>query len=60
MEILSSTTDPMMEAINELVSKIKRDKDFEVRVIRLPKNYGFAVANNIAYAQRSPDAKYID
>jgi GT2 family glycosyltransferase len=41
------------------LAMIVAPRDVKVRFLKLSKNYGFAVANNIAFAQRSKEAKYI-
>jgi GT2 family glycosyltransferase len=45
--------------IKQLLSGVKSDAEFSVKVIRLSKNYGFAVANTIAYRFRDLSSKYI-
>ncbi len=55
----NGSDDGSYERIIELVGTLKRDKNVEVRVIRLSRNYGFAFANIIAYRLRSSDTKYI-
>jgi GT2 family glycosyltransferase len=55
----NGSTDGSFEMIKQLLSEVKLDADLNVRVIRLSKNYGFAIANIIAYKLRDPRSKYI-
>jgi len=55
----NGSTDGSFEMIKQLVSEVKFDADLNVKIIRLSKNYGFAVANIIAYRFRDPKSKYI-
>jgi len=55
----NGSNDGSYERIKDLVSSLPKDPLFRVRLIRLSKNYGFAVANDIAYLMRSPESKYV-
>jgi len=55
----NGSTDGSFEMIKRLLSDAKLDADLNVKIIRLSKNYGFAVANIIAYRFRDPKSKYI-
>jgi GT2 family glycosyltransferase len=55
----NGSTDGSFEMIKQLLSNVKFDADLNVKIIRLSKNYGFAVANVIAYRFRDPNSKYI-
>jgi len=55
----NGSTDGSFEMIKQLLSDVKLDADLNVKIIRLSKNYGFAVANIIAYKLRNPGSKYI-
>jgi GT2 family glycosyltransferase len=55
----NGSADKSLELIKQLVSEVKQSQDFNVRIIKLSKNYGFAIANIIAYKFRDPASKYI-
>jgi GT2 family glycosyltransferase len=55
----NGSTDNSFELIKQFINKVKRNEDFNVKVIRLSKNYGFAVANIIGYRFRDPSSKYV-
>jgi len=55
----NGSTDGSFELIEQLVDRVKQNQDVAIRIVRLSKNYGFAVANMIAYRFRSLDAQYI-
>jgi GT2 family glycosyltransferase len=55
----NGSTDGSFEMVKQLLSEVKLDADLNVRVVKLSKNYGFAVANIIAYELRDPRSKYI-
>jgi GT2 family glycosyltransferase len=55
----NGSTDGSFEVISQLINEVKQSPDFAVRIIRLSKNYGFAVANIIAYKLRDPLSKYV-
>ncbi len=44
--------------IKDLVNELA-PKEIMVKFLELSKNYGFAIANNIAFAERSPNSKYV-
>jgi GT2 family glycosyltransferase len=41
------------------LAMILAPRDVKVRFLKLSKNYGFAIANNIAFAQRNKETKYV-
>jgi len=57
----NGSTDGSFELLNGVVNKVLKhvDEDLMVKVIRLSKNYGFAVANIIAYKLRDANSKYV-
>lgn len=55
----NGSTDGSFELIRQLISEKRSDRNFNVKIIRLSNNYGFAVANIIAYRLRDPESKYI-
>ncbi|MDW7969279.1 MAG: glycosyltransferase, partial [Sulfolobales archaeon] len=48
----NGSSDNTYRLLVEMVDK-KASKDVDVKILRLSKNYGFAVANNIAFMMRS-------
>ncbi|MEM3629450.1 MAG: glycosyltransferase family 2 protein [Candidatus Bathyarchaeia archaeon] len=54
----NGSTDGSFEYIKDAVKKFA-PKDIVVKFLKLPKNYGFTVANNIALTKRSKEAKYV-
>lgn len=54
----NGSNDGSFEHIEGMVKK-SAPKDITVKFLKLSKNYGFAGANNIAFARRSMEAKYI-
>jgi len=55
----NGSIDNSFELIKQFINKIRNNEDFNVKVIRLSKNYGFAVANIIGYRFRDPSSKYV-
>jgi len=55
----NGSTDKSFELIKQLIRGLRQGQDFNVRIIRLSKNYGFAVANIIAYRFKDPTSKFI-
>jgi len=55
----NGSTDSSFELIKQLLSEFEFNENFNVRLVKLSKNYGFAVANIIAYRLRDPRSKYI-
>jgi GT2 family glycosyltransferase len=55
----NGSTDGSYELIKQLAKTVKQDNNFTVRIVRLSKNYGFAVANIIAYKLRDPRSRYV-
>jgi GT2 family glycosyltransferase len=54
----NNSSDGSFEFINNLAREAN-PKDVKIRFLKLSKNYGFAIANNIAFLQRSREAKYV-
>jgi GT2 family glycosyltransferase len=54
----NGSDDGSFEFINNLAKTVSQ-KDVKIRLLKLSKNYGFAIANNIAFTQRSKEAKYV-
>jgi GT2 family glycosyltransferase len=55
----NGSTDNSLEKIKQILTKIKQDQNFRIKLIKLSKNYGFAVANLIAYKFRDRDSEYV-
>lgn len=55
----NGSTDGSYELIKSILENIEQSDELRVKLIRLSKNYGFAVANIIAYNLRDPNSKYI-
>lgn len=51
LKVILVDNGPTDESFNEIVKMVKTlsPKDVEVLFLKLPKNYGFAVANNVAF-----------
>jgi GT2 family glycosyltransferase len=54
----NGSDDGSFEHIEETVKK-SAPKDITFKFLKLPKNYGFAAANDIAFTKRSKEAKYV-
>ncbi|MGB9713956.1 MAG: glycosyltransferase [Candidatus Bathyarchaeales archaeon] len=54
----NGSNDGSFEFIKNIVKKFA-PKDITVKFLKLPKNYGFTVANNIAFTRRNKEAKYV-
>jgi GT2 family glycosyltransferase len=54
----NGSNDGSFEFIKDIVEKLV-PKDITVKFLKLSKNYGFAIANNIAFTIRNKEAKYI-
>jgi GT2 family glycosyltransferase len=54
----NGSTDGSFEYIESMVKR-SAPKDITFKFLKLPKNYGFAAANNMAFAKRSKEAKYV-
>lgn len=60
MFVDNGSTDGSYERLKNLVEHLKNfNKDVKARVIRLSKNYGFAIANLIAYRLINHSSKYV-
>ena len=57
----NGSTDGSYELLKKFIDENLKefDENLKVRVIRLSKNYGFAVSNLIAYKLRNPNSKYV-
>ncbi len=55
----NGSTDGSYELIEQLVKCTEQNEKIEIRVLRLSRNYGFAIANIIAYKLRDPRSKYV-
>ncbi|WP_440060258.1 glycosyltransferase [Thermogladius sp. 4427co] len=54
----NGSTDGTFEYIRKVVSE-KAPRDVQFKLLRLSKNYGFAIANNIAFLYRNRESKYV-
>jgi GT2 family glycosyltransferase len=54
----NGSSDGTFEYLREFVSN-KAPKDIQIKLLKLSKNYGFAVANNIGFAFRDRRSKYV-
>jgi len=54
----NNSSDGSFELIKNLAKEIAL-KDVKIKFLKLSKNYGFAVANNIAFFKRNKEAKYV-
>jgi GT2 family glycosyltransferase len=54
----NNSSDGSFELIKKLAKEVAQ-KDVKIKFLKLSKNYGFAVANNIAFFQRNKEAKYV-
>lgn len=55
----NGSTDGSYELIKDMLKVVKQDEEFKFKLVRLSRNYGFAVANIIAYLLRDPESKYV-
>jgi GT2 family glycosyltransferase len=54
----NASTDGSFEEITRYLDKLK-ERDFNIKIIRLNKNLGFTGGNNIGYLKSDPKTKYI-
>jgi len=55
----NGSIDGSYEYIKQLIENVKQDKGLTVKIVRLSRNYGFAVANIVAYRLRDPRSRYV-